>query len=128
MSIELEYAVKKDIRNNAVVREADARQRTEIRRMLTLGILGFGMLLFSAWQHFGMTDAGFRIEELRQAQEQELAINRQLRLNLETLRSPERLEVHAAKLGLRQPTLAETFVIERTPKPVPAGTVVASAR
>lgn len=128
MSIELEYAVKKDIRNNTVLREADARQRAELRWMLTLGALGFGMLLFSAWQHFGMLDAGYRIERLRQDLEQETAVNRQLRLNLETLRSPQQLEARAVAIGLRLPTLAETHVIELAAEPAMAGTVVARAR
>lgn len=129
MSIELEYAVKKDIRNNTVVRHADSRQRAELRWMLTLGILGFGMLLFSAWQHFGMVDAGYRIERLRLDYEREEAINRQLRLNLETLRAPQRLEQRARDLGMRPATLAETLVVARTHEPaVSAGTVVASVR
>jgi hypothetical protein len=128
MSVELEFAVKKDIRNNTVRREADAHQRAELRWMLTLGILGFGMLLFSAWQHFGMVDAGYRIERLRQEHEYELAANRQLRLNLETLRSPLNLEERGRALGLRLPTLAETHVIPAPAAPAATGTVVAQAR
>lgn len=128
MSIELEYAVKKDIRNNTVRREADARQRSELRWMLMLGVVGFGMLLFSAWQHFGMVDAGYRIERLRQDHERELALQRQLRLNLETLRAPQALEARAAALGLRVPTLAEMHVVERSDTAAPSGTVVARAR
>lgn len=128
MSVELEFAVKKDIRNNTVRREADVHQRAELRWMLALGVLGFGMLLFSAWQHFGMVDAGYRIERLRQEHEHELTANRQLRLNLETLRSPLHLEERGRALGLRLPTLAETYVIPIGSAPAVAGTVVAHAR
>lgn len=128
MSIELEYAVKKDIRNNAVRREADARQRAELRWMLTLGILGFGMLLFSSWQHFGMLDSGYRIERLRMEFEQETAVNRQLQLNLETLRSPQQLEARATRMGLRLPTLAETHVLQSADERTVAGAIVANAR
>ena len=128
MSIELEYAVKKDIRNNTVRRETDARQRSELRWMLMLGVVGFGMLLFSAWQHFGMVDAGYRIERLRQDHERELALQRQLQLNLETLRAPQALEKRATALGLRLPALTEIHVVARTETAVPAGTVVAHAR
>ena len=67
MSIELEYAVKKDIPNRAVVREADARQRAELRSMLLLAAVVVGMLLFSAWQHHAMFDARVRVERLRAA-------------------------------------------------------------
>lgn len=129
MSIELEYAVKKGIRNNTVVRQTDARQRVELTWMLVLGVLGFGMLLFSAWQHFGMVGAGYRVERLRLEHERETEINRQLRLNLETLRSPQQIEQRARALGLRPATLAETIVIERTLEPAAgARTIVASAR
>jgi hypothetical protein len=128
MSIELEYAVKKDIRNNSVVRQADARQRAELWRMVGVAVLVVGMLLFSAWQHFGRIDAARRVEALRTEQEREIAINRQLRLNLERLRAPEALAQRADRLGLRPATLHETIVIERIHQPAEVGSVVASAR
>lgn len=129
MSIELEYAVKKDIRNNTVVRQADARQRMELRRMLVLGATVVAMLLLSAWQHFNWLDAGIRVEQLRAEQEQEREHYRKLRLNLETVRAPGALAERAEALGLRPPTLRETIVIERIRQPADvAGSVVASAR
>ena len=51
MSIDVEYAIKKDIRNNPVVREIDFEQKREFRRTLILAGLIVAMLLFSAWQH-----------------------------------------------------------------------------
>jgi len=128
MSIELEYAVKKDIRNNSVVRQADARQRAELRRMVAMAGFVVAMLLFSAWQHFGRLEATRRVEQLRADHARELAVNRQLRLNLERLRAPEPLAAQAARLGLRPPTLRETLVIERLHQPTDVGAVVASAR
>ncbi|ODS53609.1 MAG: hypothetical protein ABS36_13360 [Acidobacteria bacterium SCN 69-37] len=128
MSIELEYAVKKDIRNNSVIRQADARQRAELRRMVAMAGFVVAMLLFSAWQHFGRLEATRRVEQLRADHARELAVNRQLRLNLERLRAPEPLAAQAARLGLRPPTLRETLVIERLHQPTDVGAVVASAR
>lgn len=129
MSIELEYAVKKDIRNNAVVRQADARQRNELRRMLGLGAILVAVLLLSVWQHFDWLDAGIRVERLRAEQELEQEYYRKLRLNLETVRAPAALARRAEQLGLRPPTLRETIVIERIHQPADAaGSVVASAR
>jgi hypothetical protein len=128
MSIELEYAVKKDIRNSGVVRQADVRQRAELRRMVVMAGLVVVMLLFSAWQHFGRLDATRAVERLRTEHARELALNRQLRLNLERLRAPDQLEPHASRMGLRPATLAETIVIERIHEPAPTGSVVASAR
>lgn len=128
MSIELEYAVKKDIRNNTVVRQADARQRTELRWMLGAGGLVVVMLLFSAWQHFGRLHAALNVEQRRVELEQARENNRKLRLNLARLRAPEALARRADGVGLRPATLAETIVIERINTPVDAGAVVASAR
>ncbi len=128
MSIELEYAVKKGIRNNSVVRQADIRQRAELRSMMVIGVVVFGVLLLSAWQQFAMFDTGVRIERLRSEHENELSKNRQLRLNLAVRRAPEELARRAQALGLRPPTLAETIVIERIHQPADAGSVVASAR
>lgn len=130
MSIELEYAVKKDIRNNAVVRQADARQRTELRWMLGVGGLVVVMLLFSAWQHFNRIEAALSVEQRRVELEQERENNRKLRLNLARLRAPEALAQRADRIGLRPATLGETIVIERIHRPVDvdADAVVASAR
>jgi len=128
MSIELEYAVKKGIRNTGVVRTADARQRSELRRVVAVAGLVVAMLLFSAWQHFGRLEVTRRIEDLRADYARERTSNRQLRLNLERLRSPEALEPRAAQLGMRRPTLADTIVIERLQQPATSESVVASAR
>ena len=68
MNLELEYGIKKDIRNNPVVREIDLQQKREFRRMLVLAALVVGMLLFSAWQHYEVVRGGYRIEELRARQ------------------------------------------------------------
>ncbi len=128
MSIELEYAVKKDIRNNSVVRQADARQRAELRRMVAMAALVVAMLLFSAWQHFGRLAATKTVEQLRTEYAREQAINRQLRLNLERLRAPDALAPQADRLGMRPATLAETIVIERIHQPADGGSVMAHAR
>lgn len=128
MSIELEYAVKKGIRNTGVVRSADARQRAELRRVVAVAGLVVGMLLFSAWQHFGRLDVTKRIEDLRAEYARERTSNRQLRLNLERHRSPEALEPRAVQLGMRRPTLDDTIVIERLQQPAASESVVASAR
>ena len=125
MSIELEYAVKKDIANRGVVREADARQRAELRSLLVLAAIVVLMLLFSAWQQYRRYDAQLRLERLRAAYTQELDYNRQLRLNVATLRAPAALVDRADAVGMRPAGLDETIVIERLHQPDAAGSVVA---
>lgn len=125
MSIELEYAVKRDIPNRGVVREADARQRAELRALMLLAAVVVVMLLFSAWQQYRRFDAQLRLERLRAAYTQELDYNRQLRLNLATLRAPGALVDRAEAFGMRPAGLDETIVIERLHQPATAGSVVA---
>jgi cell division protein FtsL len=126
MSIELEYAVKKDIRNRGIVRQTDARQRAELQLMFVLTAAIVAMLLFSSWQQYAMFESGVRIEQLRTSLEAEQEMHRQLRLNIATLRAPQELARRAAALGLRPATLAETLVVERLPESIPAGSIVAA--
>jgi cell division protein FtsB len=129
MSIDLEYAIKSDIRNNPVVRETDGRERREFRRIVLLASLAVGLVLFSAWQHFETLRYGYSIEQLRQDREYEETVNRQLRLNVETLRAPQKVEERARReLGLVTPTAADTLIIERTNLVRPAPGIVARAR
>jgi hypothetical protein len=128
MSIDLEYAIKSDIRNNPVVRETDTRHGRELRRTLLLGVVTVAMLLFSVWWRSQMDLTGYAIEEWKAHRAEELSKNRQLRLNLEALQAPQVIEPRARRLGLRRPSLDETVVIERTHDTRPAGTILAQAR
>ncbi len=129
MSIDPEYAIKSDIRNNPVIREADRRERREFQRIMLLASLAVGLLLFSAWQHFETLRYGYEIEDLREYRAYEESVNRQLRLNLETLRAPQRIvERSGRELGLVAPTAADTIVFTRTRASAPPSGVVAQAR
>jgi hypothetical protein len=128
MSIDLEYAIKTDIRNNPVVRETDARHGRELRRILVLGMVTVAMLLFSVWQRSNLELTGYQIEGLRTALEDETAMNRQLRLNVDTLQSPKTIERRALQLGLHHPSLAETLDIERARTASPSSALVARAQ
>lgn len=126
MSIDLEYAIKKDIRNNPVIREIDARERLNLRRTIWLAVLSVAVLLFAAWQNSELRTAGIRIENLRQARAHEEMLNRKLRLNLERLRSPQLVEQRAMReLRMVAPTPAETLILERVPPTSPRAGVVA---
>ena len=83
MSIDVEYAIKKDIRNNPVVREVDHGQKREFLRTLWLAVVIVGALLFAAWQHFGVVQYGYEIERVRKQLVEEETLNRQLRLEFE---------------------------------------------
>jgi cell division protein FtsL len=127
MSGEFEYAIKKDVRNNPIVREVDRERHVEMWRSVGVGVFLVGVLLFSAWQHFELLRHGYRIEEMQKERSAEEEINRHLRLEIDTLRSPARIERLATqRLGMVAPKAEDATVIERvTSTPPPPKSVVA---
>ena len=129
MNLELEYAIKKDIRNNPVVREIDLEQKREFRRMLVMAGLIVTMLLFSAWQHYEVVRGGYEMEKVRTKLAEEESLNRKLRLERETQRRPQELEERAERLlQMQLPSERNTLVIERVRSAKPGKTIVAQAR
>ena len=122
-----EYAIKKDVRNNPIVREVDRDRHREMWRSVGVGVFLVLVLLFSAWQHFELLRHGYRIEEAQKERASEVEINRHLRLEIETLRSPARIERLATeRLQMISPGPGDASVIERVlPTPPPPRSVVA---
>jgi cell division protein FtsL len=123
-----EYAVRKDVRNNPIVRELDQSRQHELWRSVGVGLLFVAVLLFSAWQHFELLEHGYKVEQMQRELAEQQEISRHLRLEIETLRSPQRVETLATeRLGLVAPGPGEAIVIERVvPPEPPPGSVVAS--
>jgi len=122
-----EYSIKKDIRNNPIVREVDRERHREMWRSMGIGGFLVAVLLFSAWQHFELQQHGYKYEQMMQERAEEERINRHLRLEVETLKAPARVErVATRRLRMVAPTPADATVIERvTPAPPPPRSVVA---
>src|SRR3712207_1468929 len=93
-----EYAIKKDVRNNPIVREIDRERQAEMWRSAATGVFLVVVLLFWAWQQFELLQHGYRLEQLQKERVAEEEISRHLRLEIETLRSPQRIE----RLATRQ--------------------------
>jgi cell division protein FtsL len=123
-----EYEIRKDFRNNQIVREVDERRQRDLWQSLGIGIVLVGVLLFSAWQHFELLRHGYRLEQMQKDRAAESDINRHLRLEMETLRAPQRIEKLATeRLGMVAPKDGESVVLERVaPTDPPAKSVVAS--
>jgi cell division protein FtsL len=126
--LDFEYAIKKDIRNNPIVREVDQARQRQLWRSVGIGLFLVVVLLFSAWQHFELLRHGYQIERMQQERAAEEEINRHLRLEIETLRAPKRIEKLAIEqLHLVAPARGQAIVIERvTPATPPEKSVVAS--
>jgi cell division protein FtsL len=127
-AIDFEYAIKKDVRNNLIVREVDDERQRQVWRSLAIGAFLVVVILFSAWQHFELLQHGYKIQKMQQQRAAQEEINRHLRLEIETLRSPGRIERIAIKdLHLVAPSRDQAIVIERvTPSAPPEKSIVAA--
>src|SRR5258705_8736078 len=119
MAEPFEYAIKKDVRNNPIVREVDEARHRELWKSVALAAFLVVVLLFSAWQHFELLRHGYRLEEMQREKAAEDEIGRHLHLEIHTLRSPRRIETLAIEpLHPISPSRDEAIVIERG---LPAG-------
>jgi cell division protein FtsL len=127
-AIEFEYAIKKDVRNNPIVREVDEARQRQLWRSVAIGGFLVVVLLFSAWQHFELVRHGYEIQRMQRERAEEEEVNRHLRLEIETLRSPARIERMAIReLHMVAPTRAQAIVLERvTPSAPPEKSIVAA--
>src|SRR5215212_9550066 len=99
-----EYAIKKDIRNNPIVREVDERRLREQWHTLFIVVLFVAVVLFSGWQRVELLQHGYRLEQMQQQRGDEEDVNGHLRREDETLKSPRRIETLATeKLHLVAP-------------------------
>jgi cell division protein FtsL len=124
-----EYAIKKDVRNSAIVREIDEERQRELWTSVGIACLLVLVLLFSAWQHFELLRHGYQVEELQRERALQEELGRQYRLEIETLQSPKRIEAVATKrLHLVAPSQEEAIVIERVPAADPPARSVVALR
>ena len=128
MAESFEYAVRKDVRNNPIVREVDRVRQRELWTSVGFTALLVVLALFFAWPHFEMTLNGYRIEQLQKEKDTEEEMTRQLRLEIETLRAPQRIEkIATEQLHLVAPSRDQAIVIERvTPAAPPEKSIVAA--
>ena len=127
--MDFEYAIKKDIRNNPIVREVDEARQRQLWRSMAIGLFLVVVVLFSAWQHFELLRHGYQIERMQQERAAEEEINRHLRLEVETLRAPRRIEkIATEQLNLVAPPRGQAIVIERVMPSAPADKSIVAAR
>jgi cell division protein FtsL len=123
-----EYAIKKDIRNNPIVRQVDEERHREMWRIALLGGFIVAVLVFSVWRHVELVQHGKERGELQAqiAMEEEKA--RRLRLEIDSLGALARIEELATReLGMVEPGPDDLEVIERViASPAPPRTTVAS--
>jgi cell division protein FtsL len=120
------FSIPKEIENHPV-RNVDLARQREMWWVVAFVSILLGALLMVAWQHSQWTDLGYDLARLQKERAASDAENRHLRLELETLRAPERIETLALRdLHLVAPKPAEAVVLERVRQAVaPARALVA---
>ena len=124
-----EYAIRKDVRNNPIVREVDERRQRELWGSLGIGVVLVLVVMFSAWQHFELIRHGYQVERMQKERAAEEDVRQHLRLEIETLRAPQRIEKLATdRLGMIAPTSDDAVVLERVLPAEPPDRSVVAAR
>lgn len=112
--LDFDYVGERDIRNKPIVREVDHTRQRELRRSVLVGVVLVFVLLFSAWQHFELLQLGYQIEQMQQERAHEMEVNRHLKLEIETLQAPERIEqIATEQLAMVEPDDGAAIVVER---------------
>jgi hypothetical protein len=127
--MDFEYAIKMDVRNNPIVREIDETRQRELWRWMLVGVLLVAVVLFSLWQRFSVMRIGADIERMQHALQEEREVGSQLRLEVETLSSPRRIErlASARPLYMTMPDRKSTWILERATTAAPPPGAVVSA-
>ena len=128
-AIDFEYAIKKDVRNNPIVREVDeARQRQLLALAGDRRVPGRRSSCFRRGSTSSCCGTATRSSGCSASGPSEEEINRHLRLEIETLRAPARIEqIATEQLHLVAPSRDQAIVIERvTPSAPPEKSIVAA--
>jgi cell division protein FtsL len=106
------FSVPKDIQNHPVRNVDRARQREMWWSVVFVSIL-VGALLLVAWEHSQWTDLGYAMTRLQKERNASEAEYRHLRLELETYRDPQWIELLAIRdLHMVAPSQTEAVVLE----------------
>ena len=128
MTEPFEYAIRKDVRNNPIVREVDEARQRDLWKSVGVASVLVITLLFWAWQQFELLRHGYQLEELQRHRAAEEDAARHLRLEIETLRAPQRIEKLAQRLGMIEPGPLDAVVLERVTAPAPPAPSVVAVR
>jgi cell division protein FtsL len=122
-----EYAIKKDVRNNPIMREVDRERHREMWRSVGVGVFLVAALVFFVWRQSELLSHTRRLGDLQADVVAQQKRNEQLGLELESLRRLDRIDGLARRtLGMIEPGPDDHDVIERVlANPAPAKSALA---
>ena len=123
-AVATQFHTLKRIDNSRLVRNVEPVRLRGFYRTAGLGAVIAAFLMMYIYQHFQCIDLSFQLEDLKSKQTQSMAMNSELRLEIEGLRDPRRIDVIARRqLGLTQPMPTQVQEYD-----APSGAEVAAAR
>jgi Septum formation initiator len=100
----LEFQTVKRIDNSRLVRHVEPVKLRNYYKTVALGGIVAMFFMFYIYQHFRCIDLSFQLEELKAKQAEAASLNSGLRLEIEGLRDPKRIDTIARRqLGLTEP-------------------------
>jgi cell division protein FtsL len=122
-TVATQFHTVKRIDNSRLVRNVQPVRFRSFYRTAGLGALIAACLMMYIYQHFRCIDLSFQLEDLKAKQSLSSSLNSELRLEIEGLRDPQRIDVIARRqLGLTQPMPTQVQEYD-----APAGAEVAAA-
>jgi hypothetical protein len=120
----IEFQTVKRIDNSRLVRNVEPLRLRNYYKTVALGGLMAVFLMFYIYQHFRCIDLSFQLEDLKTKQAEASSLNSGLRLEIEGLRDPKRIDYIARRqLGLTEPLPTQVQDYD-----APSGAEVAAAR
>ena len=102
----------KPIDNSRLVAVTDHRRNREMAQFSIAACALFLLVMVYAWQHFSAIEYGYRIEAMKSQRDSLSELNRALRLEEASLRSPERIDELARQMGLVSPQAGQVQRLE----------------
>ena len=107
-----EIYFSKPIDNSRLVAVADQRRNREMAQFFAAVCVLFLLVMVYAWQHFSAIEYGYRIEAMKTQRDSLGELNRALRVEDASLRSPERIDALARQMGLVSPQAGQVQRLE----------------
>jgi cell division protein FtsL len=102
----------KPIDNSRLVKLEDPRRSREMRVALSCLFL---LVMTYTWQHFKAIEYGYKIEFMKNERNGLSELNRTLRLEEASLRSPDRIDKLARQYGMQPPHAGQVIRMESAP-------------
>ena len=99
----------KPIDNSRLVKVEDPHRSREMRQFGVALACLFMLVMTYTWQHFKAIEYGYKVESLRAQRDNLLEVNRALRLEEASLRSPERIDRLAREMGMQPPQAGQVI-------------------